>query len=203
MNSLIAKVFIFLVEVASVLVFLLVMLSGAILVVRGEVLTGLAIAVGGTVVVAVVFGFGAILIEMHKNIAAMRQALESGKADLRSSGYSTPASGPRAEPSFPPTAPATMEPQRSATGQSSKEFIEAEYARYRDRINPGVDVRFWSQKEDLLIDFYIKGLRAAGFAVEATGGAGGKWRLVNEATKTTLFVQDLFELSRYFERYAS
>lgn len=180
MNSLIAKLFIFIVEVVSVLVFLLVMLAGAILVVQGELLTGVAVAVGGTVAVALVFGFGAILIEIHKNIAAMRLALESNGRGLRSSTRTHEGLEPTFDPPAFPLPAGEVATARRDGGPVGKDFIEAEYARYRDRISPGVDVQFWSQKEELLIELYKSGLCAAGFTVEETDGAGGKWRLIHQ-----------------------
>lgn len=203
MNSLIAKLFIFIVEVVSVLVLLLVMLAGTILVVRGELLTGAAVAVGGTVAVALVFGFGAILIEIHKNIAAMRLALDSKEDSLRLSARPHMGLEPTLDPPVPPLPASDVSTASSDTNPSPKNFIEAEYARYRYLMSAGVDVKLQSQKEEMLVAFYSNGLRTAGFTVEEIDGAAGRWRLINNATQANFVVRDLFDLSRYFARYAS
>lgn len=76
MNSFVVKLFVFLTEVLSGIIIGLVILLGVVGMVTSNFFFGLAIAVGGTVIFTAIFGFAAIVIEIHKDLRAIREIAE-------------------------------------------------------------------------------------------------------------------------------
>ncbi len=81
MNSFVVKLFIFFTEVLSGIIIGLVILTGVIGMVTSNFFFGLAIAVGGTVGFIAIFGFAALVIEIHKDLRAIREIAEKKESN--------------------------------------------------------------------------------------------------------------------------
>ena len=72
MNSFVVRLFVFINEVLSTLLIGLVLIAGLLLMSKSFVL-GLSVALGGTIIFSIIFGFAALIIEIHKDLRFMRE----------------------------------------------------------------------------------------------------------------------------------
>ena len=77
MNSFIVKLFIFMNEVLSGIIIFFTLMTGIILMVSGSFAIGLAVSIIGTLIVTSLFGFGAIFIEIHKDLRFIKDKSEN------------------------------------------------------------------------------------------------------------------------------
>jgi len=84
MNSLIVKLFVFITEVLSTIVIGIILLTGLVMIFKGNTWTGISIALGGTIFFVAIFGFAAIFNEIYKDIRIIRKIMENKEGFVNS-----------------------------------------------------------------------------------------------------------------------
>jgi hypothetical protein len=80
MNSLFAKIFVYITEILSGFITAIFLIAGVVMMFNGNP-WGLIAAIAGPILVAIFFGFAAIFIEIHKDLAAIRKIAEAKQTE--------------------------------------------------------------------------------------------------------------------------